>query len=150
MTLIPPQLRLQMMARAQQDQNMTPTGFFRGGDVQAFRRGGLPHLMMGLPERMAHGGAQGNGYVPPDGQGDGRSDHVEARLSPGEFVQDAETTSLLGNGDNSAGARGWEAIRQAIREEKGKSLAKGKFSPDAKSPQHYARLGMKAAARKRG
>lgn len=123
----------------------TPLGFFRGGDVQHFRRGGYPQLMGGLPMRdMATGGD----YVPPDGMGDGRSDHVDAKLSPGEFVQDAETVALLGNGDNSAGARGMEAIREAIRRDKGNALAKGKFSPDAKSPEHYARVGMKAAARR--
>lgn len=142
-------------------------GFFRGAaNHDAYRagpdlglmRGGYPaHLMMGLPQRYARGGPDGpapdyapsNGskYVDDAGQGDGRSDHVKAVLSPGEFVQDAETTALLGNGDSDAGARGWEAIRQVIRKEKGKSLAKGKFSPNAKSPQQYARVGMKAAAK---
>lgn len=134
MSFIPPQLRLQMLAQRQQ--NMSPAGFFRGGDVQAFRRGGLPHLMMGLPERMAHGGGS-EGYVPPDGQGDGRSDHVDAKLSPGEFVVDAETVSLLGNGDNSAGARELEKMREGIRKQKGKALAKGHFSTDSKPASAY-------------
>lgn len=117
-----------------------------GGPI-ALRRGGYPaNLMMGLPQRF---GAGGNNYVPHDGEGDGRSDHVPAVLSPGEFVQDAETVALLGNGSSEAGARGMEAIRQQIRKDKGKALAKGKFSPDAKSPAHYAKVGMRAASKGR-
>lgn len=110
-------------------------GFFRGGPLE-MRRGGYPeHLLHGMPTRFAEGGD----FVEPDGQGDGRSDHVEARLSPGEFVVDAETVSLLGNGDNTAGARRLEEFRRGIRSQKGKALAKGKFSPDAKRPASYMR-----------
>lgn len=118
-----------------------PVGYFRGGPMR-LARGGYPQLMGGLPERQPFAGA---GYVKPDGQGDGRSDHIEAVLSPGEFVADAETVSLLGNGDNDAGARGMEAIRQEIRKHKGKALAKGKFSPDAQSPTKLVRIGARAA-----
>lgn len=120
-------------------------GYFRGGDVQRFSRGGFPQLMGGLPERRPFAGA---GYVAPDGRGDGRSDHIKAVLSPGEFVADAETVSLLGNGDNDAGARGMEAIRQEIRKHKGKALAKGKFSPNAQSPAKLAKIGARAASKK--
>ena len=42
-----------------------------------------------------------------------------------------------------------EAIRQTIRKEKGKSLAQGKFSPNAKKPGYYANVGMKAASKGR-
>lgn len=120
-------------------------GYFAQGGPIGFARGGMPELMLGLPQRtpFADGGA--GRHVPDDGRGDGRSDHVPAVLSPGEFVEDSETVSLLGNGSNAAGAKGYEAIRQAIRKEKGRELAKGKFSPDAKSPEHYARIGIKAA-----
>jgi hypothetical protein len=122
-------------------------GYFGGGAVH-LAHGGYPQLagLSGMPERhFASGGPDGN-FVPGDGKGDGRSDHVKAMLSPGEFVMDAESTSLLGNGDSDAGARGMEAIRKEIREHKGKALAKGKFSPDAPSPKKLARIGMKAAA----
>lgn len=119
-------------------------GYFHGGAID-FMRGGYPaNLMMGLPERHAH-----QGPVPDGSGGDGRSDHVEARLSPGEFVQDAETVALLGNGSSDAGARGMEAIRQEIRKDKGKALAQGKFSPNAKKPGYYAQVGMRAASRGR-
>jgi len=122
-------------------------GYFSGGPIRMMH-GGYPQLagLNGMPERhFASGGPDGN-FVPGDGKGDGRSDHVKAMLSPGEFVMDAESTALLGNGDSDAGARGMEAIRKEIREHKGKALAKGKFSPDAPSPKKLARIGMKAAA----
>lgn len=83
----------------------------------------------------------GSNYVSPDGMGDGRSDHVEARLSPGEYVIDAETVSLLGNGDNDAGARSLDLMREAIRKQKGKKLARGEFSPDAKPAHTYLKDG---------
>lgn len=106
-------------------------GYFRGGALRLMR-GGYPQLEMGMPQRHAH-----QGPVSGDGRGDGRSDHVDAKLSPGEFVMDAETVSLLGNGDSDAGARELEHMRQNIRKQKGKALAKGKFSPDAKAPGAY-------------
>jgi hypothetical protein len=106
-------------------------GYFRGGALRMMR-GGYPPLEMGMPQRHAH-----EGPVPSDGQGDGRSDHVDARLSPGEFVMDAETVALLGNGDSDAGARELEHMRQNIRKQKGQALAKGHFSPDAKAPGAY-------------
>lgn len=103
------------------------------------RRGGYPLDYMpgmpGLPVRTPY--AKGGDYVQPDGRGDGRSDHVPAVLSPGEFVMDAETVALAGNGDNNAGARRMEQLRQNIRRDKGKALAKGKFSPDAKPLESY-------------
>jgi hypothetical protein len=134
----PPALPAQLLPNA---------GYFSGGPIRMMH-GGYPQLagLSGMPERhFASGGPDGN-FVPGDGKGDGRSDHVKAMLSPGEFVMDAESTSLLGNGDSDAGARGMEAIRKEIREHKGKALAKGKFSPDAPSPKKLARIGMKAAS----
>jgi hypothetical protein len=68
---------------------------------------------------------------------DGRSDHIPAMLSDGEYVIDAETVALLGNGSNEAGANRLEQMRQEIRKQKGKALSKGKFSSDAKSPLAY-------------
>ena len=71
------------------------------------------------------------------GSGSGRDDTINARLSDGEYVMDAETVALLGDGSNSEGARRLDQMRKEIRAQKGKSLAKGKFSPDAKSPLAY-------------
>jgi hypothetical protein len=77
------------------------------------------------------------------GAGDGRSDSIDARLSDGEYVIDAETVALLGNGSTKAGAAMLDQMRQGIRKQKGKALAKGKFSPDAKSPLAYMKGGLR-------
>ena len=71
------------------------------------------------------------------GAGSGRADTIDAKLSDGEFVIDAETVAMLGDGSNKEGARRLDAMREGIRSHKGKVLAKGKFSPNAKSPLSY-------------
>ena len=71
------------------------------------------------------------------GTGSGRDDTISAKLSDGEYVIDAETVALLGNGSTKAGAAALDQMREQIRKQKGKMLAKGKFSPDAKSPLAY-------------
>ena len=68
---------------------------------------------------------------------DGRSDDVPAMLSNGEYVMDAESVGLLGNGSSDAGAKKLDAMRAAIRKQKGQALAKGKISPNAKAPSKY-------------
>lgn len=100
------------------------------------------------PTKMAHGGVLEQmqlGYAPGgDSQyveestgASGRADNIPARLSEGEFVMDAETVALLGDGNTDAGAARLEELRQAVRKHKGKALAKGKFSPNAKTPAEY-------------
>ena len=86
---------------------------------------------------MAEGGALNAVARFARGAGTGRSDEIDAKLSDGEFVMDAETVSMLGDGSSKAGADKLEQMRRAIRSHKGKALAKGKFSPDAKSPLAY-------------
>lgn len=71
------------------------------------------------------------------GAGTGRSDEIDAKLSDGEFVMDAETVAMLGDGSSKAGAEKLEQMRREIRSHKGKAMAKGKFSPNAKSPLAY-------------
>ena len=71
------------------------------------------------------------------GEGDGRSDDIPAVLSDGEYVIDAETVALLGNGSNKAGAAQLDRFRANVRKHKGKELAKGRFSVNAKNPQAY-------------
>jgi hypothetical protein len=73
------------------------------------------------------------------GAGSGRDDIINARLSDGEFVVDAETVALLGDGSNKEGARRLNHMRENLREHKGKTLSKGKFSPNAKAPLQYMR-----------
>lgn len=85
----------------------------------------------------AQGGALATLARYVQGGGTGRSDEIDAKLSDGEYVMDAETVAMLGDGSNKAGARKLDQMRQAIRAHKGKALAKGKFSPNAKSPLAY-------------
>ena len=71
------------------------------------------------------------------GAGTGRSDSIPAQLSDGEYVIDAETVALLGDGSSKAGAKRLDQFRANIRKQKGSALAKGKFSPNAKQPEQY-------------
>lgn len=72
-----------------------------------------------------------------NGAGDGRADKIDAKLSDGEYVIDAETVALLGNGSSKAGAAQLDKFRVNIRKHKGRKLASGKFSANAKSPEAY-------------
>ena len=71
------------------------------------------------------------------GSGSGRDDTINAKLSDGEYVMDAETVALLGDGSSEEGAKRLDAMRNNIRAHKGRALAKGKISPNAKSPLSY-------------
>jgi len=83
---------------------------------------------------MATGGEPGELV---SGPGSGRDDKIDAKLSDGEYVMDAETVALLGDGSLEEGAKKLDALREHIRQHKGKSLAKGKFSPKAKDASSY-------------
>lgn len=95
-------------------------------------QGGMPAPMGPLSK------AKPSRYV--EGPGTGRSDEVPARLSKGEFVVDAETVALLGDGSSEAGAKKLDDMRKGIRQHKGAALAKGKFSPSAKAPLSYVAM----------
>jgi hypothetical protein len=85
----------------------------------------------------SHGGALGHISGLARGSGSGRDDTINARLSDGEYVIDAETVALLGDGSTDAGAKRLDEMRKQVRMQKGKLLSKGKFSPNAKSPLSY-------------
>jgi hypothetical protein len=72
-----------------------------------------------------------------NGAGTGRSDDIPAVLSDGEYVIDAETVALLGDGSNKAGAKKLDDLRVKVRKHKGQKLAKGRFSANAKKPEAY-------------
>lgn len=88
-------------------------------------------------QAMAQGGALSAVARFARGAGTGRSDEIDAKLSDGEYVIDAETVAMLGDGSSKAGAQRLDKMREEIRSHKGKALAKGKFSPDAKPPLSY-------------
>jgi hypothetical protein len=98
-----------------------------------------------LPPRFAEGGAFAAKRGGPsrrtefavNGAGTGRSDDIPAVLSDGEYVIDAETVALLGDGSNKAGAKKLDDLRVKVRKHKGQKLAKGRFSANAKRPEAY-------------
>lgn len=134
------------LAQAMQTGNMPPAG---GGARGQMMPQGRPQMMNRNPKtsyyqygnppaRMAAGGALNMVRSYNVGGGaDGRSDDVNAVLSDGEYVFDAETVALLGNGSSEAGADRLDQMREQIRKQKGENLAKGKISPDARSPLSY-------------
>jgi hypothetical protein len=77
--------------------------------------------------------------APPSGNLDGRSDQEQALVSPGEYIFDAESVSLLGNGNTDAGVQALDEFRVNLRKQKGAALAKGEVSPDALPPESYLR-----------
>lgn len=87
--------------------------------------------------RMARGGALSQVAYLAEGSGSGRDDKIDAKLSDGEYVFDAETVALVGDGSTKAGAQRLDQMREDLRRHKGAALAKGKFSPNAKSPLAY-------------
>jgi hypothetical protein len=91
---------------------------------------------MYVPEdnRFAEGG---RAEFAVNGPGTGRSDDIPAVLSDGEYVIDAETVALLGDGSNKAGAKKLDELRIKVRKHKGRKLAKGRFSANAKRPEAY-------------
>lgn len=97
------------------------------GDEPVMAQGGL----MGY----AKGGSKKSRYF--DGLGSGRDDKIPALLSDGEYVMDAETLALLGDGSTKEGARRMDKFRAKIRQHKGRALSRGQISPDAKSPEKY-------------
>lgn len=105
-----------------------------GRHLPGFMRGGYPELYNTPVRRTFDSGGQN--YV-GQGDGSGRADNINARLSPNEYVVDAETMALLGDGNPDEGAKKMDTLRANIRKQKGKNLAKGKISPNAKPASAY-------------
>ena len=99
--------------------------------------GGAYNMTVQRPAGLARGGALSQIAYMARGSGSGRDDTIDAKLSDGEYVMDAETVALLGDGSTKAGAERLDAMREQLRRQKGRQLAKGKFSPNAKSPLAY-------------
>lgn len=68
--------------------------------------------------------------------GGGQADDVDARLSSGEYVMDADTVSALGDGDTMTGARRLDEMRENVRRHK-RSASPKKIPPKAKKPEGY-------------
>lgn len=92
--------------------------------------GGVPGNCMGGLAHLARGGSL------VSGAGGGQDDRVPAKLSPGEYVMDADTVASLGDGDNAAGAAKLDAMRHSIRTHK-RAAPADSIPPKAHSPLHY-------------
>jgi hypothetical protein len=103
----------------------TPGGHAHGGSLETGEPGVLHYATDPKFLGMVKGG------------GTGRSDEFPARLSDGEYVMDAETVAMLGDGSTDAGAKKLDQLRANLRKHKGKKLARGKFSDNAKDPAEY-------------
>jgi hypothetical protein len=91
--------------------------------IDYYNYGKMPEQNFYAPEQAqqptvqaAHGGPLSR-YV--EGGGTGRSDSIDAKLSDGEYVIDAETVALLGDGSSKAGAAKLDQFRANIRKQKG-------------------------------
>lgn len=106
-------------------------------------RPGMPARPMSPMIQRAVGGlamygfSSGGAHKLVRGPGTGRSDDIPAVLSDGEYVMDAETVALLGDGSTDEGARRLDELRKKLRMHKGKQLARGNFSSAAKNPEEY-------------
>jgi hypothetical protein len=110
---------------------MNPTGMARGGGVHR----------AGCGCSMCHGGAlgryaAGGAFVSQGAGTGGQGDAVSARLSPGEYVMDADVVSALGDGDNASGAAKLDEMRERIRAHK-RGAPADSIPPKAKSPLAY-------------
>ncbi len=78
------------------------------------------------------------GFV--QGEGGGQDDLIDASLSAGEYVFDAETVSMLGDGNNTEGARKLDELRAALRAHK-RSAPDDEIAPPAAGPLSYMKGG---------
>lgn len=122
-------------SREQLNPNIT-TSYGYGPEQSFFKDNRLPMTAEEKKkmEEKSMTAAQGR-YV--KGGGTGTSDSIPAVLSDGEYVIDAQTVSMLGDGSSDAGAAKLDKMREGIRKHKGSALSKGKFAPDSKAPLSY-------------
>lgn len=102
-------------------------GYAEGGEVDG-------------PLSQTFDSSQFVGYVGA-GEGGGQDDMIDARLSPGEYVFDAESVSMLGDGDNAAGARKLDELRETMRAHK-RSAPNDEIAPRALGPLSYMNGGL--------
>ena len=101
------------------------------------------------PKKFADGGeVQGEGaltqaqpfagYV--QGDSGGQADLIDAKLSAGEYVFDADTVASLGDGNNAAGAAKLDQLREELRAQK-RSAPNGEIPPQAQGALSYMKGG---------
>lgn len=108
---------------------------------QQFQAEGGPIHGQGSPQvgplsrHMTPATKGGPSYI--QGPGDGTSDDIDARLSNGEYVMDAGSVAMLGNGSNEAGAKKLDELRMNLRKHAAQDLSQGKQFMKAKKPMSY-------------
>lgn len=155
---------LNYLYEAQKEGKFTPQGdnpFAGYATGQAVTPYSLDQLMAGLQAmnqptaKMAHGGSAPMGALSMmgysdngaddqvqgalgliRGEGGGQEDNIDADLSPGEYVFDADVVSSLGDGSNEEGARRLDKMRERVRSHKRKASPK-KIPPKAHDPMKY-------------
>jgi hypothetical protein len=109
-----------------------PDGSLKSVGGQAYASGGPAVGGLGaLAPRM-----QGRVH----GDAPGQQDNINAALSPGEYIVDADSVAALGDGNTDAGAKALDGMRHAIRTHK-RSAPPTKIPPKAKSPMAYLKGG---------
>lgn len=100
------------------------------GEQQGFAVGGP--FMAPQMRQSQHAGALGllRGASP------GQADNMNAALSHGEYVVDADVVSALGDGNTEAGAKKLDGMREQVRAHK-RGAPKGKIPPPAKDVMTY-------------
>ena len=107
--------------------------FADGGHMQeVHEQGALGSMIPDMSNPPDHMGNSRPHYTGNMTQSSGRADDINAKLANNEYIIDAETTALAGDGNPDEGARRFDKLREEIRKHKGKKLAKGKISPNAK------------------
>lgn len=112
-------------------------GYAEGGEIQGFQLEPTEGVMPGFQEEpMQRPVDNGGAFGLIDGAGTGQSDDVDIKAARGEYLFDAETVSMIGDGSNEAGAEILDKWREYLREHK-RSAANDKIAPSAKDPSAY-------------
>lgn len=132
-----PQLEARQLQRQQFQQEQMRPRQFDGLSALASRNPQLVAFMqrqqMLQPQQLAHGGDV-QGLLA--GGSPGQADRVDASLSHGEYVFDADTVAALGDGNTEAGAAELDRMREAIRRHK-RSAPASKIPPASKGALAY-------------
>ena len=108
---------------------------------------GQPPSILSQPLAMADGGAVPgaltqaqpfSGYV--QGSDGGQSDLIDAKLSTGEYVFDADSVANIGDGNNAAGAAKLDQLREQLRAQK-RSAPAGQIPPPTGALSSYMKGG---------
>ena len=94
--------------------------YAEGGEIEMEPEGALAQAFAG-------------GITGSDG---GQSDLLTIRVSPGEYVMDAESVSALGDGNTEAGIAKLDELRERLRAEK-RSASIDEIPPQAQGPLSY-------------